>query len=213
MRKKAIIFDLDNTIYSVRSIGNELFASLFELIIQYGNHAENMGEIKDEIMRRPFQLVASDYNFNDDLTQKGIELLKDITYQGKIEPYSDYEFARNLPVDKFLVTTGFLKLQESKIEGMKIGQDFKEIHIVDPMTSDKTKKDVFDDIMKRHSYAKSELLVVGDDLHSEIKAAQELGIDTVLYDKFHFHDNNTSLHKISDFKQLKSFLFSIPSLR
>lgn len=211
MHKKAIIFDLDNTIYSVRSIGNELFASLFELIIQDGSHAENMEKIKEEIMRRPLQLVASDYNFSAELTQKGIELLKDTAYQGKIEPFSDYEFARNLPVDKFLVTTGFLKLQQSKVEGMKIGQDFKEIHIVDPLTSDKTKKDIFADIMKRHSYSKSELLVVGDDLHSEIKAAQELGIDSVLYDKFHLHDNNTSLRKISDFKQLESFLFSIPS--
>jgi putative hydrolase of the HAD superfamily len=211
MHKKAIIFDLDNTIYSVRSIGKELFASLFELIIQDGSHAENMEKIKEEIMRRPFQLVASDYNFSGELTQKGIELLKDSTCQGKIEPFSDYEFARNLPVDKFLVTTGFLKLQQSKVEGMKIGQDFKEIHIVDPLTSDKTKKDVFADIMKRHSYSKLELLVVGDDLYSEIKAAQELGIDGVLYDKFHLHDNNTSLRKISDFKQLESFLFSIPS--
>lgn len=207
MRKKAIIFDLDNTIYSVHSIGNELFASLFELIIQNGNHAENIEQIKAEIMRRPFQQVASDYNFDDELTQKGITLLKDVTYKGKIEAFIDYEFTRNLPVDKFLVTTGFLKLQQSKVEGMKIGQDFKEIHIVDPLASDRTKKDVFADIMKRHGYTKSELLVVGDDLHSEIKAAQELGIEAVLYDKFHLHNNNGSLRKISDFKQLESFLF------
>src|SRR5215471_12775708 len=166
MHKKAIIFDLDNTIYSVRSIGQELFDSLFEVIIQDGNHTENMEKIKEEIMRRPFQLVASDYNFSNELTQKGIELLKDTSYRGKIEPFRDYEFAKNLPVEKFLVTTGFLKLQQSKVEGMEIGQDFKEIHIVDPLTSDKTKKDVFADIMKRHGYAKSELLVVGDDLHS-----------------------------------------------
>jgi len=206
MRKKAIIFDLDNTIYSVHSIGNELFNSLFELIFENGNHTENKDKIKGDIMRRPFQMVASEYNFSEELTQKGISLLKDITYQGKIEAFSDYEFARNLPVDKFLVTTGFLKLQQSKVRGMKIGPDFKEIHIVDPLTSDRTKKDMFTDIMKRHGYTESELLVVGDDLHSEIKAAQELGIDTVLYDKSNLH-NNSSIRKISDFSQLKSFLF------
>jgi putative hydrolase of the HAD superfamily len=36
MQKKAIIFDLDNTVYAVRTIGEELFASLFELITQDG---------------------------------------------------------------------------------------------------------------------------------------------------------------------------------
>jgi putative hydrolase of the HAD superfamily len=206
MQKKAIIFDLDNTVYSVHSIGNELFASLFELIFQNENHAENRDKIKDDIMRRPFQVVAKDYHFSDELTQKGIALLKGLTYEGKIEPFPDYQFAKGLPVDKFLVTTGFLKLQQSKVDGMKIGQDFKEIIIVDPLTSDKTKKDVFADIIKKYGYNKSEVLVVGDDLQSEIKAAQQLGIDAVLYDKSHLYDDIAFHPTISDFSQLKSFL-------
>jgi putative hydrolase of the HAD superfamily len=77
---------------------------------------------------------------------------------------------------------------------------------VDPSTSDKTKKEVFADIMKRYGYTPSELLVVGDDPHSEIKAAQELGIDPVLYDKFQLHEPITLLPKISDFRQLTAFL-------
>jgi putative hydrolase of the HAD superfamily len=100
-----------------------------------------------------------------------------------------------------------LKLHQSKIRGMKIEKDFKEIHIIDPLTSNETKKDVFADIIKRHGYDKTELLVVGDDLHSELEAGQELGIDVVLYDKYNVHNNNTSLNRISDFRELKSFLF------
>ncbi len=208
MHKKVIIFDLDNTIYSVRSIGEELFASLFEIIRQSGNHSADMEKIRDDIMRRPFQLVAKDFHFSDELTEKGIRLLKDITYKGKIEPFEDYHITRSLPVDKFLVTTGFLKLQQSKVEGMNIGQDFKEIHIVDPLTSDSTKKDVFEDIIKRYGYNKEEVLVIGDDLHSEIKAAHELGVDALLYDKLQLHETVTSLPKISDFSELRSFLFN-----
>lgn len=90
---------------------------------------------------------------------------------------------------------------------MKIGPDFKEIHIVDPSTSDSTKKDVFSDNMKRHGYTEAALLVVGDNPHSEIEAAQQLGIEAVLYDKFHSYDDSTPLQKISDFRQLRSFLF------
>lgn len=213
MGKKAIIFDLDNTIYSVHSIGDELFATLFEMIRQDGHHSENMEEIKDDIMRRPFQMVARDFQFSRELTENGMVLLNELTYEGKIEPFKDYQFVKNLAIDKFLVTTGFPKLQQSKVTGMKIEQDFKEIHIVDPSTSDKTKLDVFADIMKRHGYAREELLVVGDDLHSEIKTAQDLGIDAVLYDNFNRHNNiatpsdhSASLPVISDFKQLSQFL-------
>ncbi|HEX5154564.1 MAG TPA: HAD family hydrolase [Parafilimonas sp.] len=204
MLKKAIIFDLDNTIYAVHTIGEELFASLFELITQDGNHAREMDKIRDEIMRRPFQLVANDYHFSEALTNKGIALLKDITYDGKIEPFEDYPVIRKLPVDKFLVTTGFLKLQQSKIEGMKIASDFKEIHIVDPLTSARTKRDVFEDIIQRHGYDKSEVLVVGDDLHSEIKAAQDLGIEAILYDRLQLHTDYTSVKRIENFNELVS---------
>jgi len=203
MQKKAIIFDLDNTVYAVRTIGEELFASLFELIRQDGNHAQDMDKIRKDIMRRPFQFVAKDYHFSEALTNKGVALLKDLTYNGKIEPFEDYPVIRKLPVDKFLVTTGFLKLQQSKIEGMKIAGDFKEIHIVDPLTSSTTKKDVFADIIQRHGYDKSEVLVVGDDLHSEIKAAQELGIEAILYDSLQLHTDYTSIKRIENFNELK----------
>lgn len=206
MKKKAIILDLDNTIYSVPSIGNELFASLFRLIEESGEHTTDIAAVKDEIMRKPFQVVAAQYQFNEELTRKGFELLLNVTYDGPIEPFSDYLFIKQLTCDKFLVTTGFIKLQQSKIKGMGIEQDFKEIHIVDPATSHKTKKDVFAEIIYRNEYQLAEVLVVGDDLHSEIKAAKELGIDTVLYDKFNQHEGTSSQHRITDFKELIEFL-------
>jgi putative hydrolase of the HAD superfamily len=63
-----------------------------------------------------------------------------------------------------------------------IEDDFKHIHIVDPDVSQQTKKDVFAEIMQAHHYTPGNLLVIGDDPESEIKAAKILGIDTFLYD-------------------------------
>jgi putative hydrolase of the HAD superfamily len=206
MRKKAIILDLDNTIYSVHSLGHELFASLFNLILEDGNHQEEMDRIKEALLHRPFQVVAKEFGFSEELTKNGIAHLKDLTYRGRIRPFDDYEFVRNLSVDKFLVTTGFLKLQQSKVEGMRLHQDFDEIHIVDPSTSDLTKRDVFAHILQQHGYTKEEVVVVGDDLTSEIKAAQELGIDAVLYDHFQLYREQTNLPRIADFAQLSQFL-------
>jgi putative hydrolase of the HAD superfamily len=206
MQKKALIFDLDNTIYAVRSIGDKIFAPLLELIATDDEQHLQMDKIRHEIMRRPFQMVAKDFNFSQELTAKGIELLSKIRFDWKIEPFSDYELARTLPLDKFLVTTGFTNMQQSKVAGMKLDRDFKEIHIIDPATSSKTKRNVFEDIIKRHHYENPEVLVIGDDLHSEIKAALELGIDAVLYDKMNVYENNIPVPKIADFSELSSYL-------
>jgi putative hydrolase of the HAD superfamily len=111
-----------------------------------------MDAIKGDIMRKPFQVVAANYKFSKQLTQSCSQLLQDLTSEGIIEPFSDYWEMRNLPGQRFLVTTGFLKLQQSKITKMGIAQDFQEVHIGDPATSDKTKKDVFADILQRHGY-------------------------------------------------------------
>jgi len=46
------------------------------------------------------------------------------------------------------------------------------------------------------------VLVVGDDLHSEIKAAQELGIDAVLYDRDNLHRELPDIKRINNFRVL-----------
>ena len=200
--KKAIIFDLDNTIYPVPQIGTKLFAPVFELIEQEGHHNRDLEKIKDEVMRTPFQKVAKDHHFSEDLISKSIDILKELAYNGAIEPFADFEYVRNLPVDKFLVTTGFTKMQQSKIDMLELAKDFKEIHIIDPTTSKKVKKDVFADIIQRYEYDKEDVMVVGDDVNSEIKAAQELGVEAVWYDKYSRYEAKEGVKKISDYRKL-----------
>ena len=206
MVKKAIIYDLDNTLYTVASIGNKLFASLFELLEKEDIPAERLSLIKDDVMRKPFQVVAREHQFSNDLTQKGLALLQNLTYNEQIELHADYEEIRKLPQERFLVTTGFMQLQHSKIRSLGIEHDFKEIHVIDPMNTSQSKMTVFADIMRRHRYTPAEVLVVGDDPESEIKAATELGIDTVLYDKQARYTTYSVTNKIADFSALSRFL-------
>jgi putative hydrolase of the HAD superfamily len=201
VKKKFIILDLDNTIYPVYSIGNELFKTVFELIEETGEYDGPLDLVKRDIMRKPFQVVASAYGFSAALTRAG----KDLEYNGPIKPFDDYDIVRQCPQQKFLVTTGFEKLQWSKIRGMKIGNDFSEIRIVDPMNSSSTKKDVFLDLIGKYALDKQALLVVGDDPHSELKAAVEIGIDAVLYDKLELNPES-EFTRITDYSQLMQYL-------
>jgi putative hydrolase of the HAD superfamily len=182
--KRAIIFDLDNTIYPVSSIADNLFKQLFALLDQHAESFdyENLIKAKDDLTRRHYHLVANKFNFSKELKEKGIDLLKEMTYDLPMQPFDEYHHFKVIPIEKFLVTTGFSKLQWSKVKMLGIEADFAEIHIVDPEKSQQTKKDVFADIMKRHNYAVEDLLVIGDDPESEIKAATELGIETFLFD-------------------------------
>jgi putative hydrolase of the HAD superfamily len=208
MKKKAFIYDLDNTIYAVASIGEQLFASLFALIKQSGEQADRFDKIRDDIMRKPFQVVAATHHFSEDLTRQGIRHLQHLAYEGDIKPFPDYPLIRNIPGERFLVTTGFQKLQESKIRGMGIAPDFQEIFIVDPDTSTKTKKDVFAGIMEKYGYQPPQVLVIGDDPESEIKAARDLGLDTVLYDKENRHPHAPVTFRITDFGELADLVKS-----
>lgn len=205
MNKKAIILDMDNTIYPVHSIGFKLFSVLFDLIEQSSSRS-NMEEIKAALMKRPFQVVASEYEFSDKLKNDCLALLQELTVEEAMQPFEDYEEIRKIALPKYLVTTGFPKLQHSKIKKLGIEADFAGIFIVDLNKEGASKKAVFQQIMKENNFAPADLIVVGDDLNSEIKAGQELGIDAVLYAPANAPAPMPSLHIISHFKELKQYL-------
>jgi putative hydrolase of the HAD superfamily len=206
--KKALILDLDNTIYSVESIGNKLFAPLFNLLESEGEiKEEDLKQAKEEIMKRPFQKVADKYKFRDEIIQKGIVLLRGLTCDGlEMKPLDGYEDIKALAVDRFLVTTGFLKMQESKVKALGISADFKEIFIVDPESTSKTKKDIFAEILKKYHYRREDVLVIGDDPESEINAAKELGIDTFLFDPSGGFLNAPSTYRGGELRDVKKLL-------
>ena len=207
MPVKAIIYDLDNTIFPVSAIGEKLFGPVFKLIEQSGQHHDQMDAIKYATMRTPFRIVAERNNLSRELTNKAIELQETLTYNEPIDPFEDYPEIKNIPVDRFLVTTGFKNMQMSKIRQLGIANDFNEVHVVNPVET--SKKEVFADILTRYDYAPHEVLVVGDDPESEIKAAKELGIPTVLYDKNGISDPAEADYKIDHFAQLKDIFTSL----
>jgi putative hydrolase of the HAD superfamily len=207
LKKKALIFDLDNTIYPVSSIADNLFAKLFAVLDEYSgtiNLGDNdcVNKIKEEMTRRPFQYIADKYELDKDLNDKMVDTLRTMTYDMPIQPFENYHHLRKITLDKFLVTTGFVKLQMSKVVQLGIEQDFKEIMIVDPDVSNKTKKDVFADIMQKYNYQPADLLIIGDDPDSEIKAAMTLGIDTFLFDPGGIYLDANSTHKSNDLKSV-----------
>lgn len=97
-----------------------------------------------------------------------------------MEPFEGYETVKTIACKKFLVTMGFTKLQHSKIKQLGIDKDFDAIFVVDPELSVLTKKDIFKKYCQtpgtyRMMYWCLEMT------RNLINAAEELGIETVIY--------------------------------
>jgi putative hydrolase of the HAD superfamily len=202
--KRVLILDLDNTIYPVNSISDHLFGQLFKLIDEQLDPGDSdmVNKAKDELTRRPYQHVADEFGFSAELKAKGMELLSNIEFTDAMHTFAEYADIRAIDIDKYLVTTGFTKLQLSKVKMLGIEADFKGIYIVDPERSTQTKKDVFAMIMAENGYAVEDVLVIGDDPKSEIKAAIDLGIDTFLFDPSEKHVDVAVTHRGKDYKEV-----------
>lgn len=206
MRKKAIILDLDNTIYPVSSIGDQLFKSLFSLIIESGEYEGDFEQIRFEIMRRPFQYIADEFSFSESLKSDCFKLLSNLTYNAKMQPFKGYETLLTIPCRRFLVTTGYTKMQHSKIQQLGIENDFEKIFVIDPDRSALTKRDFFEKILADYNFSVEDVLVVGDDLNSEIFHAKALGIETVLYDYLSQFQESEDQKVIRNHKDLYLYL-------
>lgn len=203
--KKALIFDLDNTVYPVAAISSQLFEPIHALLEQELDN-DTYKKVQEDITRMPFQKVADMYAFSDDLKQNSLQVLRGLRCDDAIEPYTDYLQTKELKLDKFLVTIGFTELQWSKVKQLQIENDFKEIYIVDPDKSTITKKDIFQQIKEKYNYTFDEMLVIGDDPESEIAAATVLGIDTYLYDPGKRHSSAKAVHHSDSFAGLMDLL-------
>jgi putative hydrolase of the HAD superfamily len=117
-----------------------------------------------------------------------------------MQPYEEYKYISETKTDKYLVTTGFTKLQWSKIKLLGIENDFKGIYIVDPQVSPETKKDIFRMIMNSNNYQPANLLIIVYDPESEIKAAAALGLDTFLFDPDGRHQGAQATHSSKNLK-------------
>ena len=203
-----LILDLDNTIYPVSSIGDRLFAPLFELLKlpEYNLPETTLADAKRQIMRIPFQKVADQFKFPAELTHRALELLRGLTYDEEMTYFNDYELIRELDTMKFLLTTGFKNLQESKIRSLGIENDFTEIVVIDPDKSEMTKKDAMVRIMDEYKLRATDLLVVGDDPESEIKAAKELGIASFLLDTKSIYPNSQADFNGKSLKEVLNYI-------
>ena len=180
---RAAIFDLDNCLAAADEAGEALFAPAFDAIRAANNGRSSDAELSSafaDMWRHALDHVARKHHFTEEMLQAGWRAFRAIEVKQPLRGYPDLWEIESLPLERFLVTSGFRRLQESKIAALGIARLFTEVEVdaIDESPRHR-KKDRFADIAKRHGWRPGEVLVVGDDAESEIAAGNALGMPTV----------------------------------
>jgi putative hydrolase of the HAD superfamily len=176
---------------------------------------ENRGRLSDEELDRafvdfwriPLDVVAKDHGFSKEMLDAGWKAAVGLEVKLPMRGYSDVRVLKELPVLRFLVTSGFRRLQESKIDALGF-RDLFTGAFVDAIDEPdrKGKHGLFAEIMKQHELKPDEVLVVGDNPDSEIAAGNKLGTPTVQILRPRVPRGRTATHYIEGLHELKRLI-------
>ena len=207
---KAIIFDLDNCLAASDEPGRDLLAPTFDAI-RRANH----GTLSDDTLERAFDecwghsldAVAKKYGFSDEMLAAGRAENERAEVKVPMHGYPDLDAIRALPAKLFLVTSGFRRLQESKVRALGVAPLFERVYIdaIDE-PGRKGKEKIFAEILREYALEPPEALVVGDDPDSEIAAGNRLGIPTVQIQRPGIPRAPNALHHIRSLTELADIM-------
>ena len=208
MSSSILILDLDDTIFPTRSIPPEVFEPLFNSLneVPHDFNESQMHIIRDDLWKYTFHEVAEKYGFNQEMRRHYQTRLKTLPLHFDISVYDDYPFLKELDVPMYLVTSGTTRVQEQKIDALGIRQDFVEVHIDDRNLYPGGKKRIFQELMQENRWDSRQLLVIGDNILSEIKAARELSIPWLQIDRSLPADPEE--RRIQSLKEISEFILS-----
>lgn len=179
----AVIFDLDNCLAPATAVGEALYAPAFAAI-----RMANDGSVSTDALALAFKhmwthaydWVAERYGFTPAMRTAGGQALAGIEVTGCLAGYEDLDLLGSVPGTRFLVTTGWRRLQESKIRALGIAAQFREI-LIDAIDEPQRrgKAELFQHIVSLHALSSTQVVVVGDNPDSELAAARQTGLPAV----------------------------------
>ncbi|HEY9675897.1 MAG TPA: HAD family hydrolase [Waterburya sp.] len=207
---KALIFDLDNCLAAANEMGEQLLEPAFGAIrkVNHGTLSdESLNQAFADCWRHPLDWVAAKYGFSEAMLSAGWSVLITTEVTRPMHGYGDLASLSELPVQRFLVTSGFRRLQESKVKALNLEPLFTLICVDAIDEPDRIgKQGLFERILDDYQLTPTEVLVVGDNADSEIEAGNQLGIRTVQTLRPGVPHANNATFYIHSLRELKNLL-------
>ncbi len=179
------VFDLDNCLMDARAVG-PLFEPAFEAVRQANQGALSPATLEQALQAcwfTAFDLVAQRHHFTPAMRAAGWQQFSQMEVKAPLRGYADIELLPRIPLRRYLVTSGFRRLQDSKIDTLGIRPWFEQV-LIDAIDAPPTggahgKQAIFEQILASEGCAPRQMLVVGDNPLSELAAGRALGVTTV----------------------------------
>ncbi|MBB6252751.1 HAD family hydrolase [Nitrospirillum iridis] len=209
---RLVIFDLDNCLAPADGIGASRMQPVFD-----GITAANAGTLAPDalaaafadIWRHPLDWVSATHGFSPAMRQAAWAATAAVEVPGGMTDYGDLPVLDELGLPLHLVTSGFRRLQSSKVAALGIARHFQGVHIdaIDEPDSP-GKAALFQRILAATGASASQALVVGDNPESEIAAGNVLGMPTAQILRPGVPWDGRARYHIRDLRDLKTLLRS-----
>ena len=212
-RITAVILDLDNCLAPADEVGRELLEPMFAAIARANQgtvSSEELDAAFAECWRLPLDAVAQRYGFSPEMRAAGWMAGRLIAVTEPMRGYPDLGALSELSVLLFVVTTGFRRLQESKIEALRLPNLTGAF--VDAIDDSQRmgKEGLFREIAERHRLEAESVLVVGDNPESEIAAGNRLGMPTAQILRPGIERGRNATYYIHDLYELRRIVAGVP---
>lgn len=227
MKYKVILFDADETLFDFKKAEREAFKNtMIDFGIDYDEsyHFNTYEEINCAIWKELEQGLITqeklkterfrrfidrlDMNFDEnEFASTYMKYLGDgsFLFEGAIELIEDLSNKYILSI----VTNGLTIVQERRIKKSVIAKYFKDIVISEEIGISKPHPNIFEHAINNlGEFSKDEILMIGDNLSSDIKGGINYNIDTCWYNpnKVENTSNLTPTYEMTDYKEIRSLL-------
>ncbi len=227
---KCIFFDLDHTLWDYETNSCE---TLEELYVTYSLAATGVtncltfqqqfkkvnfhlwdlydrGLINSEIIRKErFKMILEHFNIVDEklCLELSVDYLNTCPKKGTLVPHAletlEYLYEKYAMT---VVTNGFDEIQNVKLTSGDLHRFFDHVVTSQKAGHKKPAREIFEFAMKANAVNADEVVMIGDNLLTDIGGAINAEIDTVFYNPEQISHNVNVRHEIKSLAELKNIL-------
>jgi FMN phosphatase YigB (HAD superfamily) len=181
---RAAVFDLDHTLFDPRTLPGTLFREL-EVRVRAAAAgvvpAAVLEAALEDAWRLPFDRVVAHHRLPEAVTIAWHDAVSAVEVTEPLAPYPDvHSGLEQLMLRRFLLTTGFRRLQESKLRQLGIASLFVAVYVdALDLPGPSGKRALLERLLVEHGLTPPEVVVLGDRADDELSAARALGMVAV----------------------------------
>lgn len=222
MKIKAVIFDLDDTLYDCTGMLTEASRRrAAKAMVEHGIPCteEEIYKLQNEALEKHgpyyhiFNEIAKKYKASKDVVHKALRAYNS-NEVSNIQPFPDViPTLKQLKVNGFklfLITVGVHERQENKIKLLGLSSLFDEV-IVSDQEVGLLLEECYQMLLKRYSLSAEDVAVVGDRVREELRIGKTMGMTTIrmLHGRFKLDSSVDNFYK-ADYKIKR--IFQVPTV-